>query len=55
MILKQRKRHRIIWLLWAVLLPLLFVLSVLWLPKEVHQDGLFQKEEKIDVQAIKAQ
>lgn len=51
----QRKRHRLIWVIMAVLIPILFTLAVLWLPKEVHQDQLFQAEEEIQVQNIKTQ
>ena len=55
MIITQRKRHRLIWMVMAVLLPILFILAIVWLPQEVYQEDLPQVEEKIDVQSIKVQ
>ncbi len=43
MIPAQRKRHRIIWLVFAILLPILFVLTVLVIPKPVTQPELYQE------------
>jgi len=51
----QRKRHRMIWMIMAVVLPILFTLAILWLPKEVYQDQLFQPKENIQIQNIKTQ
>jgi hypothetical protein len=51
----QRKRHRVAWMIMAVLLPILFALAMLWLPKEVYQDQLFQSKENIQIQNIKVQ
>lgn len=55
MILTQRRRHRLIWLVLAFLLPILFVMTVLWLPEEAQQEKLFQAEEKINIQDVKVQ
>lgn len=35
-----RKKHRIIWLILAVLLPVLFVAAVLVIPQPVYQEEL---------------
>lgn len=40
MVPELRKRHRQIWRVWAVLLPLGFVLSVLALPRKEYPDQL---------------
>lgn len=37
-----RKRHRLVWLLLAIALPVLFVLALLSIPQPVMQDTLYQ-------------
>ncbi len=37
-----RKRHRLIWWVLALLLPLLFIGAILVIPKPAHQDTLYQ-------------
>lgn len=39
----QRRLHRIIWLILAVVLPTLFLLEVLHIPKPVYQKQLYQQ------------
>ncbi len=46
MILTLRKRHRQIWLILAIILPLLFVAAVLVIPRPVYQEKLYQNTEK---------
>ncbi len=42
-----RKRHRLIWIVLAVILPVLFVLAVLVIPKQpAVQDTLYQAPAK---------
>ncbi len=51
-----RKRHRIIWLLLAVVIPVLFVLAILYLPERVYQEQLFQETtDSVDPQELKIQ
>lgn len=40
MVPELRQRHRLVWLVWAALLPLGFVFAVLVLPKEAYQPRL---------------
>ena len=46
MIPTLRKRHRQIWLILAIILPLLFVAAVLVIPRPVYQEQLYQKAKK---------
>lgn len=41
-----RKRHRRIWLVLAVIMPLLFVATMLVIPRPAYQDELYQTVEK---------
>ena len=41
-----RKRHRRIWLVLAVIMPLLFVAAVLVIPRPAYQNELYQSTEK---------
>ncbi|MDX1907065.1 MAG: hypothetical protein SF053_08530 [Bacteroidia bacterium] len=36
-----RKRHRYIWLVWAILLPILVVIAWLTIPTPAYQDTLY--------------
>ena len=40
MVPSLRKKHRLIWIILAVLLPVLFVAAVLVIPQPVYQDKL---------------
>ena len=44
MVPAQRKRHLIIWTILAIVLPILFILSIMVIPKMVHQDQLYQEQ-----------
>jgi flagellar basal body-associated protein FliL len=46
MIPTLRKRHRQIWLVLAIILPLLFVAAVLVIPRPVYQEKLYQQPAK---------
>ena len=39
-----RKRHRIIWMLLAIVLPLLFLAAVLSIPEKATQEKLYQTQ-----------
>ena len=41
-----RKRHRLIWLILAIALPLLFVAALMVIPKKVNQEKLYQAPAK---------
>ena len=41
-----RKRHRIIWIIIAVVLPLLFITAIMVIPKKVKQEKLYQTPAK---------
>ena len=41
-----RKRHRRIWIILAIVLPILFVLAVLAIPEKTIQNKLYQPIEK---------
>lgn len=40
-----RKRHRIVWLLFAIVLPVLFIIAICNIPEKATQEKLFQKIE----------
>jgi len=42
-----RKRHRVIWLILALLLPLLFGLAIWSIPKDAVQEKLYQSTSSI--------
>lgn len=41
-----RKTHRRIWIILAILLPIIFVAAIMFLPKEVEQDVLCKDVDK---------
>lgn len=43
MIYSLRKRHRTIWYILAILLPILFALAIWLVPNQLYQDKLYQK------------
>lgn len=53
MVPSLRTKHRLIWIILAVLLPALFVAAVLVIPQQVYQDELPQLIEEPD-QTIRA-
>ncbi len=44
--LSLRKRHRQMWLVLGIILPLLFVAAVLVIPRPVYQEKLYQPPAK---------
>ncbi len=44
MIRKIRKRHRIVWLILAILLPILFVASIIFRHKEPFNQNIPKRE-----------
>lgn len=40
-----RKRHRFIWIILAIVLPILFGLAIRGIPQPVHQKVLFQQSQ----------
>ena len=49
-----RKTHRRIWIVLAILLPVLFVVAILVLPKDVEQDTLYQDADPAQIQQIES-
>lgn len=45
MVPELRQRHRLVWQVWAFVLPIGFVLAILVLPKKVFQTDLIEKSE----------
>ena len=43
-----RKRHKIIWIILAIVLPILFITAILNIPKKITQEKLFHKTEKLN-------
>lgn len=37
-----RKRHLMFWLILAIILPILFILSIMTIPEPVYQEQLYQ-------------
>jgi len=40
---KQRNSHRLIWVVFALVLPLLFLWAIQVIPQSVHQEKLYQE------------
>jgi len=45
-----RKTHRRIWIVLAILLPILFVAAITVIPKEIEQKVLYQDVEPTEIQ-----
>lgn len=37
-----RQKHKMIWLIWAIVIPLLFIAAIMVIPKKVKQEKLYQ-------------
>ena len=53
MIPSLRKRHRRVWLVLAIAMPLLFVAAVMVVPQPVYQDKLYQPAATTEEAATK--
>lgn len=45
-----RKTHRRIWIVLAVLLPILFIAAIMVIPDEVEQEVLYQDADPAEIQ-----
>ncbi len=45
-----RKTHRRIWIVFAVILPVLFIAAVIAIPKGINQEVLYQDVDPVQLQ-----
>ena len=55
MVPSLRKTHRRIWILLAILLPILYVAAIVVIPDEVEQEVLYQDSDSTQIEQQKSQ
>ena len=50
-----RKTHRRIWIILAIILPIIFVLAIMVIPKDAEQEVLYQDVDPIQLEQTKSE